>query len=211
MAQAQIDVQNQIDLQNQLEQATADLKTRPLLNNSPVLYIDTPEPTPTTSFEQMEHNRIEHDTSTIPTPLNDSDHTNATPPPPKKKRYEIMKDSVFLSSPIYPAFISFKPSLSTTCDDHLIPNLSQDDFIFKSQLTSLYMHPTDYSFRLYDKNQDFFTSIASKIMGPCEYWLDNGVKIFSLQFIFLRPSVYDFKTDEFDPSFLSASQKATHH
>ena len=66
MAQAQIDVQNQIDLQNQLEQATADLTTRPLLNNSPVLYIDTPEPTPTTSFEQMEHNRIEHDTSTIP-------------------------------------------------------------------------------------------------------------------------------------------------
>ena len=122
-----------------------------------------------------------------------------------------MKDSVFLSSPIYPPFISFKPSLSTTRDDHLIPILSQDDFIFKSQLTSLYMHPTDYSFRLYDKNQDFFTSIASKIMGPYEYWLDNGVKIFSLQFIFLRPSIYDLKTDEFDPSFLSASQKATHH
>ena len=30
MTQAQIDVQNQIDLQNQLEQATADLTTRPL-------------------------------------------------------------------------------------------------------------------------------------------------------------------------------------
>ena len=41
------------------------------------------------------------------------------------------------------------------------------------------MHPTDYSFRLYDKNQDFFTSIASKKMGPYQYWLDNGVK-FSL-------------------------------
>ena len=45
----------------------------------------------------------------------------------------------------------------------------------------------------------------------CQYWLDNGVKIFSLQFNFLRPSIYDIKTDESDPSFLSVSQKATHH
>ena len=42
-------------------------------------------------------------------------------------------------------------------------------------------------------------------------WLDNGVQIFSLQFNFLRPSIYDLKTDESDPSFLSVSQKATHH
>ena len=58
-----------------------------------------------------------------------------------------MKDPVFLSSPIYPPFIS-SISLSTNRDDHLIPLLSHDDFIFKAQLTSLYMHPTDYSFRL---------------------------------------------------------------
>ena len=32
--------QAQIDLQKQLEQATADLTTRPRLNDSPVLYID---------------------------------------------------------------------------------------------------------------------------------------------------------------------------
>ena len=48
-------------------------------------------------------------------------------------------------------------------------------------------------------------------MGPYQYWLDNGVKIFSLQFNLLRPSVYDLKTDESDPSFLSISKKATHH
>ena len=65
-----------------------------------------------------------------------------------------MKDPVFLPSPIYPPFIPSKPSLSLNRDDHLIPLLSHDDFIFKAQLTSLYMHPTDYSFRLYDKNQD---------------------------------------------------------
>ena len=48
-------------------------------------------------------------------------------------------------------------------------------------------------------------------MGPYQYWLDNGVKILSLQFNFLRPSIYDLKRDESDQSFLSVSQKATHH
>ena len=48
-------------------------------------------------------------------------------------------------------------------------------------------------------------------MGPYHYWLDNGVKFFSLHFNFLRPSVYDLKTDESDPSFLSISQKVAHH
>ena len=203
--------QAQVDLQNQLEQATSDLTTRPLLNDSPVLYINTSsEPIPTTSLKQMEQDKIEHDTSKVSTPLNDIDHTHATPPPPKK-RYEIMKDFVFLSSQINPPFISTNTSLSTNRDDQLISLLSLDDFTFKAQLTSFYMHPTDYSFCLYDKNQDFFTSFASKNMDPYQYWLDNGVKIFSLQFNFLRPSINDLKTDESDPSFFSVSQKATHH
>ena len=73
------------------------------------------------------------------------------------------------------------------------------------------MHPTDYTFRLYDKHQDFFTSIASQIMSHYQYWIDNGVKIFSLQFNFLSPSIYDLKTDENDPSFPSVAQKVTHH
>ena len=47
--------QGQIDLQTQLEQATpTDLITRPLSNDSPVLYIDTSEQTPPTFLEQME-------------------------------------------------------------------------------------------------------------------------------------------------------------
>ena len=71
------------------------------------------------------------------------------------------------------------------------------------------MHQTDYIFTLYDKHQDFVTSIASKIMTPYHYWLDNNVKIFSLQFNFLRPFIYDLTTDEDDPSVLSSSQKAT--
>ena len=158
----------------------------------------------------MEHTKLEHENPKTATPYDDTDHTQPTPPP-QKKRYEIMKDPVFLSPPIYPPSIASKISLCTNRDDHLIPLLSHGDFVFKAQLTSLYLHPTDYSFRLNEKNQDFFTSIASKIMGPNQYWLDNGVKIFSPQFNFLRPSIYDLKTDEPDPSFLSISQKATHH
>ena len=114
------------------------------MNDSPVLYFDTSEPTPCISLEEMEHAKIEHDTSKIPTPLDDTDRTHATAPPPKNS-YEIMKDPVFLSSPIYPPFIPSKLSLSTNSDDHLIPLLSHDDFIVKAQLTSLYLHPTDYS------------------------------------------------------------------
>ena len=158
----------------------------------------------------MEHTKVEHENPKAATSHDDTDHTQRTPPPPKK-RYEIMKDPVCLSSPIYPPSKPSKISLCTNRDDHLIPLLFNGDFVLKAQLTSLYMHPTDYSFRLYDTNQDFFTSIPSKIMGPYQYWLDNGVKIVSLQFNFLRPSIYDLKTDESDPSFLSISQKATHH
>ena len=80
----------------------------------------------------MEHAKIEHDTSKIPTPPDDTDRTQATPPP-SKKRYEIMKDPVFLSSPIYPPFIPSKPSLFTNRDSQLIPVLSHDDFISSSK------------------------------------------------------------------------------
>ena len=50
MKQAQIDLQKQaqVDLKNQLEQPTADLTTRPLLNDSPILNIETSEQTPPT-------------------------------------------------------------------------------------------------------------------------------------------------------------------
>ena len=112
-------------------------------------------------------------------------------PPPSKKRHEFMKDLVCLSTHMYPPVSYTNPSRSTNRDDHLIPLLSQDNFTFKAQLTSLYMHPTDYTFRLSYENQDCFTSTASKIMSLYQYWLDNGVKVFSLQFNFFRPSIYD--------------------
>ena len=97
MTQAQLDLhkQSQIDLQKQLEQPTTDLTTRPLLNDSPVLYIDTSEQTPPKFLEPMEHTKVEHENPKFDTLSDDTDHTQATPPP-SKKRYEIMKDPVFL-------------------------------------------------------------------------------------------------------------------
>ena len=138
--------QAQIDLQTQLEKTSSDLTTRPLLNDSPVLFLEYMDQTqtntnPTKNNEQAEH---EHNSSKVPTL---PDNTTETPPPPKKRK-EIMKDPLFLSSPVFLPAKSSKPSLSTNSDDHLIPPLSQDNFIFKAQLTSLYMHPTDYTFRL---------------------------------------------------------------
>ena len=108
--------QAQIDLQQQLEQASSDLATQPLFNDSPVLFLETSDQVndhPQEQTEQIE--QPEHDTSQVPTPLDHTNNTYETQPPPKK-RYEIMKDPVFLSLPIYPPTIPSKPSLSTDRD-----------------------------------------------------------------------------------------------
>ena len=105
-----------------------------------------------TKIEQIEHKSISAKERTPETTKNDN--SRETPPPPKKK-YEIMKDPAFLSSPIYPPILLSKPPLSTNRDNQLIPIFSHDRFIFESQLTSLYMHPTGYAFKLNNKNEDF--------------------------------------------------------
>ena len=92
-----------------------------------------PSTNSTNNTEQTEH---EHTSSKMHTPPDDN--TTETPPPPRK-RYEIMKDPLFLSSPVFFPKIPTKPSLSTNRDELLTPLLSQDNFIFKPQLTSLYM------------------------------------------------------------------------
>ena len=105
--------QAQLDLQTQLEQTSTDLTTQPLFNDSHVLFLESLEQVNAHPSEQVE--QTEHATSSkVHTP---PDTTHETPPPPKK-RYEIMKDPVFLSSPIFPPQLPSKPSLSTNCDDH---------------------------------------------------------------------------------------------
>ena len=66
MTQAQLDLYNmtshitqeQIDLQNQLEMHAADFITKPLLNDSPVLFLDNKETPDNPLTDQMEHQKI---------------------------------------------------------------------------------------------------------------------------------------------------------
>ena len=209
MTQAHIDLQSQLDSQNISN--ISDPSTTPLCN-TPISFLSPIEHT-NNLVEQMDTNNIVYKPSDtdIDSPSTKHSEPSASTPPPSKKKYNFIKDPIFLTSPIYSPIISPTDSISTQRDDYLIPILSNEQFTFKSQFTSLSMHPTEYSFNLYDKSQDFFTSIALQILTPCHYWLAKNVKIFSLQFNFLRPSIYDLKTDEDDPSFLSSSQKANHH
>ena len=93
---------------------TTDLITKPLSNDSPVLFLDTKDLPTISSNEQMEHqpisskNKIDHQpiSSKNKTP---SDHNSPETPPPTRKKYEIMKDPAFLSSPVYPPIRPKKP------------------------------------------------------------------------------------------------------
>ena len=44
-------------------------------------------------------------------------------------------------------------------------------------------------------------TFASKHLGPYEYWKNNYQYIFTLQLIFLRPSVFDLHTGDWIPNF----------
>ena len=83
-----------------------------------------------------------------------------------------------------------------------IPILSTRLFTFQSHLTSLYMIPTQYKFIIRELKNDYHTSIASKLITPYDWWLNNKVKIFSLQYNFLRPSPYDLRSEENHANFL---------
>ena len=85
MTQAQLDLHN---LQTQLEQPSSDIATQLLLNDPPVLFLE-----PLDTSEQNEQTKHTSSLKTHTTP-DDSHET----PPPSKKRYENMKDPVFLSS-----------------------------------------------------------------------------------------------------------------
>ena len=66
MTKAQLDFHNmtsqitqeQIDLQNQLEMPTADLITKPLSNDSPVLFLDNKDTSDDPIPDPMEHQKI---------------------------------------------------------------------------------------------------------------------------------------------------------
>ena len=171
---------SQLDSQNNSN--ISDRSITPLCNTSPISFLSPIEPT-NDQIEQMDTtHKVPKSSDTDNNEFSFQNHKppeqSASTPPPLKKKYDIMKDPIFLTSPVYPPLISPKDSISTQKDEYLIPILSHENFTFKSQLTSIssiYMHPTDYTFKLYDKNQAIFTSIASKIMTPYRYWRENNV------------------------------------
>ena len=127
MTQAHLDFQNMtphitqepIDLQYQLEMHTTDLITKPLSNDSPVIFLDTNDLPNISSHDEMEHQPIPSKNNAP----SDHDKSPETTPPTKKK-YETMKDPAFSSSPVYPPIIPTKPQLFTNREDYLAPILS---------------------------------------------------------------------------------------
>ena len=73
------------------------------------------------------------------------------------------------------------------------------------------MIPTKYNFIIREFKNDYHTSIASKLITPYDWWLNNKMKIFSLQYKYLRPSPYDLTTEENDASFLPFQIKKAQH
>ena len=156
-----------------------------MCNNSPISFLSPIEPT-NNQIEQMDTTHKSSDADNNETPSQNHKPPEQLPslPPLSKKKYDIMKDPILLTSPVYPPLISPKDSISTQRDYYLIQILLNKNVTFKSLLTYLYMHPTEYTFKLYDKNQDFCTSIASKIMTPYHNWRDSNVNYFtSIQFV----------------------------
>ena len=141
-------------------------------------------------------------------PVEQIDHINAKS---QKREYpDKTADKPFMESGACPPFIQpSKQDEDRDCD--LIPILSSRQFTFQSHLTSLYMIPTIYKFIIREFKNDYHTSIASKLNTPFDWWLNNKVKIFSLQNNFLRPSPYDLRTEENDANFLPYQIKKAHH
>ena len=136
------------------------------------------------------------------------DHVNARSQ--KRKYPDITADKHFMESGACPPFIKpVKQDEDRDCE--LVPILSSKQFTFQSQLTSLYMIPTKYKFIIREFKNDYHTSIASKLITPYDWWLNNKVKIFSLQYNFLRPSPYDLRTEENDANFLPYQIKKAHY
>ena len=77
--------QAQLDLQNQLEQTSSDLTTKPVFNDSLVLFLepfDQINDPPSEEIEQTEHTT----SSKVHTP---PDNTHEIPPPPNKNAMKL--------------------------------------------------------------------------------------------------------------------------
>ena len=53
--------------------------------------------------------------------------------------------------------------------------------------------------------------IASKQGAPYEYWYNFNQEFFTLQLLFLRPSVFYLNTDDWKPKFQTVKKEGIHH
>ena len=128
----------------------------------------------------------------------------------KRKYPDITADKPFMESGACPPFIKpLKQDEDRDCDR--IPILSTRQFTFQSHSTSLYMIPTKYKLIIREFKNDYHSSIASKSFTPYDWWLNNQVKIFSLQYNSLRLFPYDLRTEENDANYLPYQIKKAHH
>ena len=155
-----------------LKSGTLDL---PLENDSlPNDSTNTPEPTvnsnSTTSQSNIKPSSTNLKTRHSPTPPPNNLHiTIDNHPIPRKKKYSILEDPVFIDSGILPPTLHplKTPSQSNTMTDEFLrthPN-------FKANLPSLYMTPTTYNIRFpQDRNFDHYVAYASKNLPQLAYW-----------------------------------------
>ena len=150
-----------------------------VVNSSPSELLASPSNItiqPNVNEDNNSSSQIQEPMETIP--VEQIDHINAKS---QKREYpDITADKPFMESGACPSFI--KPSKQNEdrdCD--LIPILSSRQFTFQSHLTSLYMITTKSKFIIREFKNDYHTSIASKLITPYDWWLNNKVKIFSLQ------------------------------
>ena len=73
------------------------------------------------------------------------------------------------------------------------------------------MIPTKYNFIIREFKKDYHTSFASKLITTYDWWLNNKVKMFLLQYHFVNQSPYDLRTEENDANFLAYQIKKAHH
>ena len=98
-------------------------------------------------------------------------------PIPPKKKY-IIEDPVFIDSGVLPPTLhplKF-PSQTNTMSDEVL----RTHPIFKANLPSLYMTPTQYKLRQ-DRNFDHYVAYASKSLEQLSFWQAKRIRFFQFQ------------------------------
>ena len=128
-----------------------------------------------------------------------------------KKEYNYSTDRAFLTWNVMPPTLKSSSKTDLDRDDSLTSQLSTENFQFKPKLTPLYMVSTPYKFQLKpNRYNDHYISYASKQLALYDYLTTKIQKIFTVQVIHLRPSMFDLHNDDSNSSFQSVYKKRIH-